>query len=75
MAKPQRRKYDRARVQAELEGKTSYLGAPCQKNPEHIRVDGTTLRDTVKYRCLLCRKDQRRQRNARRREQYSQQHD
>lgn len=66
-------KHEDARVRAELEGKNSYGGAPCKKNPDHIREDGTTLRDTIKYGCLKCLNLSRRKRNTRRRNMYSKQ--
>lgn len=70
MGRPMTRHYDTARVQAELEGKTHYPGGPCKADPEHVRGDGTSLRDTVKYRCLLCRQAQAASRNQRRREKH-----
>lgn len=64
-----KRHYDTERVRAELAGSTQYGGRACRMNPDHVREDGTTLRDTVKYRCLLCRRVQRTARNDRRRAQ------
>lgn len=62
------RKYDDAKVQAELEGKTFYEGSPCKVNPKHVQENGTSLRETLKYRCLACRREQEQLRNNRRRQ-------
>ena len=41
------RKYNRAVVEAELQGKTTYKGPPCKYDPSHVNKDGTTTRDTI----------------------------
>jgi len=50
------RRYDPVKVQAELAGDTEYAGKPCSRNPDHIAPDGTSLRDTTRAECMLCRK-------------------
>jgi hypothetical protein len=48
------RKYNRAVVEAELQGKKTYRGPPCKFQSSHVDEDGTTLRDTVKRTCKRC---------------------
>ncbi len=65
------RRYDQAKIQAELAGATLYQGKPCIRDPEHITPEGTSLRDTIKSQCVLCRRVQGVERNIRKREDYA----
>jgi len=53
------RRYNKAALEAELEGHTDFPGRPCKVKPLHVTEDGTTMRDTVRRTGNLCENGKR----------------